>query len=86
MAEEFEKLKKFEELKNKLSDLKVEKHKIDDLIDILLFKFKTNGELDKHEQENLKALCDKSEELGNKLNDIRSQIIQLHEESNSEDK
>ena len=82
----FEELKKFEELKNKLSDLKVEKHKIDNLIDILLFKFKNNGELDKHEQENLKALCDKSEELGNKLNDIRLQILQIHEkELNSED-
>lgn len=72
----------FVELKNKLLDLKVERHKINDLIDILLFKLKVNEELDKHEQENLKALCEKSEKLNNEIKDIEFKLQEMIDSRN----
>jgi negative regulator of genetic competence, sporulation and motility len=71
----------FAELKNKLSDIITEKHHTDNLVDILIFKSKVNGEMKIEDQEKLRELNKKSEELSDKEKEIRERMEELRGEN-----
>lgn len=77
-------MEEFVNLKNELSNIITEKHRNDNLIDIILFKSKINGDMNEVDQEKLKDLNNKVEELSAREKEIRERMEQLrkeHEES-----
>lgn len=77
-------MEEFINLKNELSNIITEKHKNDNLIDIILFKSKINKDMNEVDQEKLKDLNKKVEELSAREKEIRERMEQLrkeHEES-----
>lgn len=76
-------MEEFVKLKNELSDIITEKHKIDNLIDIILFKSKVSGEMKQEEQDKLDDLNKKSDELVTKEKEIRERMEQLKNERNN---
>lgn len=77
-----EELVELVELKKKLSDIITENHKIDNLINIILFKSKVNGEIKQEEQDKLDDLNRKLDELSTKEKEIRERIEELRKERN----
>lgn len=65
------------ELKNKLSSIIAEKHRIDNLIDIILFKSKINEEMKPEDQYKLDNLNKKMDELLVEEEEIKERIEQL---------
>lgn len=65
------------ELKNKLSSIIAEKHRIDNLIDIILFKSKINEEMKQEDQYKLDNLNKKMDELLIEEEEIKERIEQL---------
>jgi len=72
-------MEEFVKLKNELSDLITEKHKTENLIDIIIFKSKINGEMKEDDQEKLKDLNDKSDKLSIREKEIRKKMEELRE-------
>ena len=76
-------MEEFVKLKSELSDIITEKHKIDNLINIILFKSKVSGEMKQEEQDKLDDLNRKLDELDTKEKEIRERMEQLKNERNN---
>ena len=70
-------MEEFVRLKNELFDLTTEKHKNENLEDIIIFKFKVNGEISEEDQKKLKELYERNAEIFDKSKKIRERILEL---------